>query len=171
MMHKSELWKTQTRIHRAQAAKDFDAALAEIQRLTSDESPDIRMTGLFHRGEIRELQGAFEEALSDWEEALRLPEGSAFLRYELYRKLAASYERSGNIDTALGALRFAMQVCSEDDKFSGNLALADFMRLCNGKIAIADRPLVKSVVIISWRVLEVPDTPNLTTVQNKNLAR
>lgn len=160
-MDKNEFWRIQTRITRAKASNDFGAALEEIERLICDGSPDVRMTGLYYRGEIRESQGAFPDAVRDWEVALGLVGGSTFLRHELHRKLAVTRARLGDVDSALASLRSALQICSENGKFSGTSALTDFLRLHGGTIPYADQPLIEVVVVISWQVLEVPDIPDL----------
>ncbi|MEO6391637.1 MAG: hypothetical protein ABIP75_07270 [Pyrinomonadaceae bacterium] len=166
MMDTRELWEIQMRITRAQAANDFDTAFEEIGRLIRDDSPGVRMTGLYYRGEISESQGALADAVRDWKEALDIKGGSGFLRFELCRRLAVANERLGEVDRALASLRSALQICSEDGKFSGNLALTHFLRVSNGAIDNVDQPLIEALVVISWQMLEVPDPPDLNDLPN-----
>jgi hypothetical protein len=152
MMTESEYDDIRRRVVVAWHEGDFDAASAGVEEvLGGGGTAEMKAECLLYRGMMRQGAGASAEARRDWAEALPHADEGTFLRFQLEQSMAE----------ALGWCRRALQTCSGGDEFSGRQALVAYLRLGGGVVAPEDETLVASVVVKSWRVLELPGAPNV----------
>jgi tetratricopeptide (TPR) repeat protein len=162
MLTEREFDEVRRKIVMAWHKGDVDVAFAAIEKVFEREgTPDMKGECLFYRGMIRESGGDLPAARRDWIEALQYAREGTFLRFQLEHNIGESLEREGLPEEALGWYKIALKTCSKGDEYSGHQALNAYLKLKGGKIEPGDEPLIASVIVSSWRVLELPGTPDL----------
>lgn len=156
MINEKEFGLVQRKIGRARARGDLDGALCEIHALLRDENSEVKATGLWYRGVIREDQGALIKAKQDWIEALDCTSERSILAYQLEDAIGRICEKLGAPEEALDWYRRALKGSS------GVLTLTSFIRVNGPIISSDDQQLVASVVARFWDVLKSPGKPDLT---------
>jgi tetratricopeptide (TPR) repeat protein len=161
MLTEREFSEAHERLDRAWNAGALDDALAELQRILDEGTPDMKARALFYRGMMREEAGAADEARRDWDEALVYASAGSYLRFRLEHHVGEALERGGGLKEALDRYTTALRTCSAGGEFSGLRALSAYLRLKGGKVEPEDEALIASVAEKSWRVLELPGAPDL----------
>jgi hypothetical protein len=77
------------------------------------------------------------------------------------RSLGEACEKLGAPGAALEWYRTALKTCAEGDEFSGGHALKVFLALAGQQLLPDDEATASSVAVKSWRVLELPGSPDL----------
>lgn len=161
MLTASDFNEVQQRLVSAWHRGDFAIALAEIDAVLREGTPEMKGQCLFYRGMIRKSEGSLENAKEDWRDALRFAQDGTFLRYELEQNIGEACEESDELEEACSWYRTALKTCSTGEGFSGHRALTAFMRLRSDHVAPDDKALLASSIQKSWRVLEVSAEPDL----------
>jgi len=144
---------------------DIARALAEIEKVLGEGTSDMKGECLLYRGMMRQSGEPLSEARQDWSEALQYAGEGTFLRFQLEQHVGDSLEREGLFQEAFAWYRKALKTCSEGEEFSGHQILSAYLRL-NGRIDPGDEPLIASVAVKSWRVLELPGAPDLSYLRS-----
>ena len=165
MLKEHEFAEMRQKVHGAWHRGDLDTALAGIEKILEEGTPGMKAESLLDRGMIRQSMGALASALQDWTEGLRYAREGTYLRFCLEHSVGEAFERQGLLGEALSWYKTALQTCSRGDEFAGLRALIACLRLNGGNIEPGDDTLLASVVVKSWRVLELPGTPNLENLR------
>lgn len=166
MLTQREFAEMKQKVRGAWYKGELDTALAGIERVLEEGTPDMKAESLLDRGMIRQSMGALAAARQDWIEGLRYAREGTYLRFRLEQGIGEAFAREELLGEALNWYKRALQTCSSGDEFAGLRALTAYLRLKGGNIEPGDDPLIASVVVKSWRVLELPGTPDLTNPQS-----
>lgn len=166
MLTEREFARMTEKIRGAWRKGELDTALAGIEKVLEEGTPDMKAESLLDRGRIKQSMGALAAARQDWTEGLRYARPGTYLRFCLEQSVGEGLEREGLLGEALGWYKRALQTCSSGDEFAGRRALTAYLRLKDGNVEPGDDALLASVVVKSWRVLELPGTPGLENLRS-----
>jgi hypothetical protein len=166
MLTRREFAEIMGKVSGAWRKGELDTALSGIETVLEDGIPDMKSESLLERGRIRQSMGATAAARQDWTEGLRYAREGTYLRFLLELSLGEALEREEQLGEALGWYKIALQTCSSGEEFAGLRALTAYLRLNGNNIEPGDHALLASVVVKSWRVLELPGTPNLENLRS-----
>jgi len=161
MLTRNEFNQALHRLNTALSKGDLTSAFSEIETVLREGSADMKGQCLLLRGEVKDRQGDLAEARQDWMDGLDYAGAGTFLRYCLERNIGRVCHRLGLEEEAMRWYRNAVTTCYRGDEFSGHRALVDLVKLNGGEISANDRDMYGSVIEKSWRVLDLPGTPNL----------
>jgi len=162
MLTEREFDEVRRKIVMAWHKGDVDGAFVEIEKVFEGEgTPDMKGECLFYRGMIRESGGDLTAARQDWTEGLQYAREGTFLRFQLEHNVGESLEREGLPEEALDWYKRSLKTCTDGHEYSGHQSLAAYLRLKGGKIEPGTETLIASIIVRSWRVLELPGTPDL----------
>jgi hypothetical protein len=161
-MNEKQFLESLETIASAQYRGEVSTASAEIKRILSEGTPEMKGQALFYRGTMRKDEGAMADAKDDWLLALEYARDGTFLRYELEQHIGEALESLHMKPEAADWYRRALMTCSTGDEFSGNPTLTSLLRISEGQISPQDAALAASVLEKSWRVLELPGKPDVT---------
>lgn len=150
----------------AWAHRDFIGALAKIDAVIDEITPEMKAHCLLFSGNIKDDQGLSSEARRDWLAAIPYCRAGSFDRHRLEYEIGRSYEKAALRNDALAFYRSAIQTCATGDEFAGNKALSAFLALNTGWISSEDEATVAAAIEKSWRVLELPGEPDLKNLPN-----
>jgi len=161
-------WYVQRKIVSLMSAKDYGAAVSEIEIFLSIElPPEIRSSALGYRSMLKEKLGDYATARSDLLIARSLV-GPTYGRYVDELWLASLCEKENSIDEAMAWYLTALQTCLDGEGFSCGAVLKGVLSLYERKsLAVADRELCAAAAAHSWTVLGLPgqaDTTDLVSV-------
>ncbi len=146
--------------------KDFDGALGIVEKIIRLGSPEMGAEALLFGGMIRQDQGLFDDARRMWIAALEHASERKFLLYMLQHKIGDSYQIEGSIEKALFWYRAAIQTCVTGNEFSCDQTLTALLSILKNQIPRDDEEQIALAIEKSWRVLELPGTPDLTDLPN-----
>ena len=161
MLTEHEWEQMQERLTKAWHQGDLDAAMAEVDGALAQGSSAVKGQALLYRGMIREEQGDLGRAEQDWASVVTYCGEGSYGRYVAERSLGTACEKLGTPEEALEWYRAALRTCADGGQFSGGQALHGFLRLAAPALSPQDEALLRSVVVKSWAVLELPGAPDL----------
>lgn len=146
--------------------RDFEEAFAKVNIILDKGSSEMKAQSLFLQGMIRSDQNKWDIARLDWLEAIRLAENGTFLFHRLQHSIGQSFQMEGLNDSAIIWYCDAIRTCAESDEFACPETLLALLKLKKGTVDIEDNLTVKTAVEKSWRVLELPESPDLADLPN-----
>ena len=161
MLNEIEFNEVVGKIRVAWAHRDFAGALAEIEAVNGNVTPEMTSHCLLLSGNIKEDQGLSVDARQDWLAAIPHSRGGSFGRHCLEYQIGRSYENAGQRADAQAFYRSAIQTCAYGDEFAGNQSLSAYLTLNDGQILSEDQDDVAAAIVKSWRVLELSGEPDL----------
>jgi tetratricopeptide (TPR) repeat protein len=108
----------------ARRNKDYDLALKHAGQLV--ENFPEKQVGFQLQGDILFEKKLFEQALANYEKALHLSEGPS--KYDIYKKISASFSKTGKAEDAYNAYKKAIVV------FATGTSAAEYYEL--GRLAL-----------------------------------
>lgn len=144
--------------------REFAEALSKLEEVCQHATPEKKAQCLLYSGMIQQDQGLLEGARRAWLEAIPLSDEGTYLRCSLQNNIGKSLESEGRSEDAITWYRAAVQTCANGDEFAANNALNALIELNGGRVSKEDESAVAAALKKSWRVLELPGTPNLSNL-------
>ena len=153
----------QSRALRLMVKRELSQAMTEVDEfLKSQPSPDLASEALAFRADIREQQGQVDQVLSDLLEARSLTPSASYRRYTIELSLAATYEKAGRSEEAVGWYLAALDSSAQDPTTSGASALAALLTLRDFRdLDQPHRDVCRQVARQAWNLFRLPGEPDL----------
>lgn len=161
MLARTEFNEALARLTSAWGRGDLTSAFSEVEQILQQGTDEMKAQGLCFRGMIKHSQAELADAKEDWLQALPFAGEGTSLQYELQTNIAEVCEVTNPSGESLRWYRAALTTCSDGDQFSGTRALTAFVRLNGGTLPTGDLVMVASVAEKSWKVLQLPGSPDL----------
>lgn len=161
MISPDEWDDAERRIVRAWSTGAVTDALEQIESVLERGDDEQRARALVYRGSIQEEAANWKAAMDDFVQAAGLFRPGSYARYTTELSVGGVLNRTGELHEAVKWYRAALNTCARaDELFSGATATKALLAVAP-ELSPSDRELARTVTAKSWRVLNLPNEPNL----------
>lgn len=126
----------------------------------------VRSSALGMRAEVKRKSGDSSGALHDLEDAIPLA-GGGFSKHVHEFCIAEIYREHNDLAEVIRWYRTALETCVNSGDFSAGASLDKFLRLQpQATLSSLDLALCRNAAQTSWKVLALPDSPELSDLSN-----